>query len=131
MVFFAFLCSYFIATQACDNQTRIECPKRERERKKSRIMTRIDKNRERGLFADDNAISRSGRCCRAFFGSVYSALDFWPPPLAHTWLLPFNGNAWAVNYEVSPPGRAPEQGVREREKEKRVQGLLLSCFNGT
>lgn len=52
---------------------------------------------------------------------------FWPP---HTWLLLFNGNAWAVNYEVTPGAPSRRRRVGERKK-KRARALLLSCFNGT
>lgn len=56
------------------------------------------------------------------FGSVYSAPDL---ASARTSLSATATTAWAVNYEVEPPGRAPEEGVQEKKKKGRSYSTLL------
>lgn len=51
---------------------------------------------------------------------------FWPP---HTWLLLFNGNAWAVNYEVTPGAPSRRRRVGERKKKRARATPLLFQWN--
>lgn len=99
------------------------------EARRSESTTVADKNG--GLFAKDNAISLApveinarGRFLRKrLFRSRFGLLA-----RSHFALL--RGNfAWAVNYEVEPPGRALQKKACTRKKG--VATPRAPCFNGT